>query len=74
MDEEVLSGIGLDVAAFWRNFDEIVYDLVLENRQLLVERDRIQVAFDEWYRSNSGSVKDKAVYKFFLRELGYLVS
>lgn len=32
MDEEVLSGIGLDVAAFWRNFDEIVYDLVLENR------------------------------------------
>ena len=73
VDEEVLPGTGLDAAAFWRNFDEIVHDLAPENRQLLAERDRIQAALDEWHRSNPGPVKDKAAYKSFLRELGYLV-
>ncbi|EPS0029083.1 malate synthase G [Escherichia albertii] len=73
VDEEVLPGVELDAAAFWRNFDEIVHDLAPENRQLLAERDRIQAALDEWHRSNPGSVKDKAAYKSFLRELGYLV-
>ena len=66
VDEEVLPGTGLDAAAFWRNFDEIVHDLAPENRQLLA-------ALDEWHRSNPGPVKDKAAYKSFLRELGYLV-
>ena len=32
VDEEVLPGTGLDAAAFWRNFDEIVHDLAPENR------------------------------------------
>lgn len=73
VDEEVLPGTGLDAAAFWRNFDEIVHDLAPENRQLLAERDRIQAALDEWHRSNPGPVKDKAAYKSFLRELGYTV-
>lgn len=73
VDEEVLPGTGLDTAAFWRNFDEIVHDLAPENRQLLAERDRIQAALDEWHRSNPGPVKDKEAYKSFLRELGYLV-
>lgn len=73
VDEEVLPGTGVDAAAFWRNFDEIVHDLAPENRQLLAERDRIQAALDEWHRSNPGPVKDKAAYKSFLRELGYLV-
>ncbi len=27
VDDEVLPGTGLDAAAFWRNFDEIVHDL-----------------------------------------------
>ena len=73
VDEEVLPGVELDAAAFWRNVDEIVHDLAPENRQLLAERDRIQAALDEWHRSNPGPVKDKAAYKSFLRELGYLV-
>lgn len=73
VDEEVLPGVELDVAAFWRNFDEIVHDLAPENRQLLAERDRIQAVLDEWHRSNPGPVKDKEAYKSFLRELGYLV-
>lgn len=30
VDEEVLPGTGLDAAAFWRNFDEIVHDLAPE--------------------------------------------
>lgn len=59
VDEEVLPGTGLDAAAFWRNFDEIVHDLAPENRQLLAERDRIQAALDEWHRSNPGPVKIK---------------
>ncbi|OSK85161.1 malate synthase G, partial [Escherichia coli B367] len=35
VDEEVLPGVELDAAAFWRNVDEIVHDLAPENRQLL---------------------------------------
>ena len=54
VDEEVLPGVELDAAAFWRNFDQIVHDLAPENRQLLAERDRIQAALDEWHRSNPG--------------------
>ena len=32
VDEEVLPGTGLDAAAFWRNFDEIVHDLARQLR------------------------------------------
>ncbi len=62
VDEEVLPGTGLDAAAFWRNFDEIVHDLAPENRQLLAERDRIQAALDEWHRSNP-FFKQKTAYE-----------
>lgn len=59
VDEEVLPGVELDVAAFWRNFDEIVHDLAPENRQLLAERDRIQARLMSGIAAIRGRLKIK---------------
>ncbi|RNN90114.1 malate synthase [Raoultella planticola] len=73
VDEEVLPGTAVQPAAFWRDIEALIHDLTPENRKLLAERDRIQAALDNWHRTFPGPVSDKAAYKSFLRELGYLV-
>ncbi|MDS1139806.1 malate synthase G [Pusillimonas sp. SM2304] len=72
IQEEALPGTGLDAAAFWSGFDQLVHDLAPKNRQLLAERDRLQAELDNWYRNNPGPIKDAEAYQAFLRQIGYL--
>src|SRR5690606_38816711 len=72
IQEEALPGTGLDAAAFWSGFDQLVHDLAPKNRQLLAERDRLQAELDNWYRNNPGPIKDGDAYQAFLRQIGYL--
>ena len=72
IDEEVLPGTGLDTAAFWSGVDELVHELAPRNRELLAERDRLQVELDNWHSAHPGPVTDLAAYQAFLEGIGYL--
>jgi malate synthase len=72
VDEDVLPGTGLDPEVFWADFDSLIHDLAPLNRELLVERDRLQTQLDAWHKSNSGPVTDMPAYIAFLDAIGYL--
>ncbi|MGV9410754.1 malate synthase G [Nocardia sp. NPDC003693] len=72
VNNEALPGTGVDSAAFWSGAEAVINDLAPVNRALLAERDDIQAKIDEWHRANPGAGYDKAAYKQFLTEIGYL--
>ncbi|MGF7242266.1 malate synthase [Pseudomonas oryzihabitans] len=72
IDEEVLPGTGLDTAAFWSGVDTLVHELAPRNRELLAERDRLQVELDTWHSTHPGPVTDLPAYQAFLEGIGYL--
>ena len=72
IEDEVLPGTGVEAAAFWKGFDELVHDLAPKNRALLAERDRLQVELDNWLRSHPGPITDMPAYRSFLESIGYL--
>ena len=73
IEDKVLPGTGIDSAAFWKGFDEIVHDLAPKNAALLAERDRLQTEMDAWHRAHPGPIRDMAGYRAFLTSIGYLV-
>ncbi|MDH4764646.1 malate synthase G [Pseudomonas sp. CBMAI 2609] len=72
IDEEVLPGTGLDTAPFWSGVDTLVHELAPRNRELLAERDRLQVELDTWHSTHPGPVTDLPAYQAFLEGIGYL--
>lgn len=72
IDEEVLPGTGLDTATFWSGVDQLVHELAPRNRELLAERDRLQVELDNWHSAHPGPVTDLPAYQSFLEGIGYL--
>jgi len=72
INEEVLPGTGLDTAAFWSGVDTLVHELAPRNRELLAERDRLQVELDTWHSTHPGPVTDLPAYQAFLEGIGYL--
>src|ERR1700754_2644700 len=74
VDDEALSGTGIDSEAFWKGFDALVHDLAPKNRALLAERDRLQTELDQWHRAHPGPVRDLKAYRAFLEGIGYIVS
>ncbi len=73
IEEEVLPGTGIEAAAFWQGLGTLVHDLAPKNRELLAERDRMQVELDSWHKANPGPIKDMAAYRAFLESIGYLL-
>ncbi|MFF0543709.1 malate synthase G [Nocardia thailandica] len=72
VENEALPGSGVDSAAFWAGAEQVINDLAPRNRALLAERDEIQGKLDAWHQENPGADYDKAAYKQFLTEIGYL--
>ena len=73
IEDQVLPGTGVEAAAFWKGFDQIVADLAPKNAALLKERDRIQAEMDAWHRANPGPLKKAKAYRKHLEKIGYLV-
>ena len=69
---EALPGTGVDEAAFFQGFSDLIHDMAPKNRALLAQRDDLQNKIDGWYRDN-GAPTDLDAYKSFLTEIGYLV-
>ncbi|MBU3058843.1 malate synthase G [Pseudomonas indica] len=73
IEDEALPGSGLDPENFWQGFDALVHDLTPKNRQLLLERDRLQAELDTWHREHPGPIADMSAYRAFLESIGYLL-
>ncbi|WP_280263945.1 malate synthase G [Nocardia wallacei] len=72
VENQALPGTGVDSAAFWTGAEAVINDLAPRNRALLAERDEIQGKLDAWHAENPGAGYDRAAYKKFLTEIGYL--
>ena len=70
--DEVLPGSGVDPAVFWKGLADLIHDCGPGNRELLRRRAELQAQIDEWHRRNRGSPFDKAAYRGFLEEIGYI--
>ncbi|MTJ84246.1 MAG: malate synthase G [Telmatospirillum sp.] len=72
INQEVLPGTGVDQKAFWSGLESVLVDLTPKNRRLLVRRDELQAAIDDWHRGRRGQPFDAAAYRTFLEDIGYL--
>lgn len=71
VNNEAIPGTGVEAAAFWSSFEQIVADLTPTNVALLQKRDALQAQIDAWHQANRSF--DAAAYKAFLIEIGYLL-
>ncbi len=70
---EALPGTGVDEAAFFTGFSDLVHDLAPKNRALLAKRDALQIEIDAWYRQKRGTGYSMEEYRAFLTSIGYLL-
>jgi malate synthase len=72
-ESRALPGTGVDAAAFWAGFADIITSFTPENRELLARREALQAQIDAWHGQRSGLPHDPASYQAFLADIGYLV-
>ncbi|HEY5647387.1 MAG TPA: malate synthase G [Pseudomonadales bacterium] len=71
--EEILPGTGVDLDDFWSGFEALLAELTPRNRALLARREQLQKQIDEWHLARKGQPIDRAAYRRFLEEIGYLL-
>ncbi|MGB3369929.1 MAG: malate synthase G [Rhodococcus sp. (in: high G+C Gram-positive bacteria)] len=72
VQNEALPGTGVDPEQFWTGVESVITDLAPKNKALLAVRDEIQGKVDAWHGEHAGANYDRAAYKAFLQEIGYL--
>jgi len=71
LNDEVLPNSGLNESLFWQGFENLLTEMIPENKRLLNKRDELQGQIDNYCVSHqTTSLKD---YKQFLTEIGYLL-
>lgn len=70
---EIMPGTGVEPAAFWQGFEQILANLIPRNRELLAIRDDFQAKLDHWHQVNSTKPHDAQTYRQFLQQIGYLL-
>ncbi|WP_448664877.1 malate synthase G [Sphingomonas sp. CJ20] len=73
VEGQVLPGLEIDAAGFWRSAAALLARLAPENRALLARRDALQVQIDAWCEADPVRATEPAAQEAFLREIGYLV-
>ena len=73
INKKVCIGIDLEPENFWVSFERIIEEFTPRNRALLDKREDLQKKIDDWHLANKGKPIDKAEYKNFLKEIGYLL-
>lgn len=73
IENHALPGTGVDTAAFWAGFANLVHDMGPKNKALLDRRADLQNQIDAWHIAHKGQAHDPEAYTSFLKEIGYLV-
>ncbi len=73
VEKEICPGSGVESATVWESLAAIVTELRPHNEALLAERDSLQAKIDAWHREHPGADYDRAAYRSFLEEIGYLL-
>ena len=73
LENDIAPGTGIAPAQFWQSLEAIVNDLGPRNRALLEKREELQAKIDAWHQANPGAGYDRAAYKAFLQDIGYLL-
>lgn len=73
VETKALPGTGVESAAFWAGFADVLARFGPDNKVLLAKRDDLQARIDAWHQERAGQAFDAATYQAFLREIGYLV-
>ncbi len=73
LEDEILPGTGITTDHFWQGFEAILNDLGPRNAELLAIREDLQQKIDEWHGEHPGADYDRAAYRAFLEEIGYLL-
>ncbi len=73
LENQVLTPLGRDVAAFWDGFAALLAEFAPRNSALLEKREDLQRQIDGWHRERSGKPIDQVEYRAFLEQIGYLV-
>jgi malate synthase len=72
LHDEALPGTGVPQGEFWRGFEALIRDLAPRNAALLLHRNCLQAQIDQWHRKHPGPDFDRARYRSFLLDIGYL--
>ena len=72
INKKVCVGIDIEPESFWVSFEKIIEEFTPRNKALLEKREDLQKSIDEWHLNNNSKSIDKAEYKKFLKEIGYL--
>jgi len=73
LENDIAPGTGIAPADFWAALESVVNDLAPENRALLEKRADLQAKISAWHLANPGPDYDRAAYKTFLQDIGYLL-
>ena len=73
IDNRALVGTGVDSAAFWQGFADLIAEMTPRNRAALKRRDTIQAQIDAWHIAHKGEQIDRSAYEAFLKDIAYLV-
>ena len=73
LETDIAPGTNISPTRFWQGLEAIVDEMGPRNRRLLATRDELQAKIDSWHRANPGPDYDRAAYKAFLTEIGYLL-
>ncbi len=73
IETEALAGTDIDPDRFWAGLSALVHDFGPRNTALLEKRAELQAAIDTWHKDRRDRPHDRAAYKSFLSEIGYLL-
>ncbi|WP_439105962.1 malate synthase G [Congregibacter sp.] len=73
LEEQICPGIDVEPDRFWASFASILDELCPQNKKLLAIREDMQKQIDAWHHEHPGADYDRAAYKAFLQEIGYLL-
>ena len=74
VNNELLSGTGINANRFWINFDKAVNELAIKNKNLLNRRDKIQRKINGWHQDRLGKKFKSKEYEKFLKDIGYILN
>jgi malate synthase len=72
IERDVLPGLDFELGRFWAALETYLAELAPRNRALLDKRDALQARIDQWHIERRVKAFDKADYRQFLTDIGYL--